>query len=95
LEHHEPTLRVILQKSKFLTKAVKTLVTSPGPLRGVLLSCLNLLRLRAKSLPPSAFLPQYLSSHDGWKEHVDNVVEYVRCRNCYLPNLFVVQHYPL
>jgi hypothetical protein len=75
LEHHEATLRVILQKSKFLTRALKTLTTSPGPLRSVLLSCLNLLRLRAKSFPPSAFLPQYLNSHDGWKEHVSQIVE--------------------
>ena len=41
----------------------------------VLLDCLNLLRLRAKSLPPSAFLPQYLNSHDGWKAHVEQLVE--------------------
>jgi hypothetical protein len=75
LEHHEATLRIILQKSKFLTRAVKTLVTSPGPLKGVLLNCLNLLRLRAQSLPPSSFLPQYLASHDGWKEHVDKLLE--------------------
>ncbi|KAL3904937.1 MAG: hypothetical protein SGILL_009879 [Bacillariaceae sp.] len=75
MEHHEATLRVILQKSKFLTKAVKTVVDSPGSLRGVLLNCLNLLRLRALSLPPNAFLPQYLKSHDGWKEHVDRIIE--------------------
>jgi hypothetical protein len=77
VEHHEATLRVILQKSKFLTKAVKTVVESPGPLRGVLLNCLNVLRLRAESLPPNAFLPQYLKSHDGWKEHMDKIIEYV------------------
>ncbi|KAL3914802.1 MAG: hypothetical protein SGILL_005949 [Bacillariaceae sp.] len=75
MEHHEATLRVMF-KSKFLTKALKTVVdSSPGPLRGILLNCLNLLRLRALTLPPNAFLPQYLKSHDGWKEHVDKIVQ--------------------
>lgn len=75
LKHHEPTLRIILQKSKFLTKATKSVTNSEEQCSSVLLDCLNLLRLRAKSLPPSAFLPQYLNSHDGWKEHVDGVVQ--------------------
>mmetsp|Transcript_110447 Transcript_110447/g.165283 ORF Transcript_110447/g.165283 Transcript_110447/m.165283 type:complete len:155 (+) Transcript_110447:292-756(+) len=74
LEHHEPTLRLILQKSKFLTKAVKSF-SEPGPLRGTLLNCLNLLRIRSVALPPSAFLHQYLGSHDGWKENCDRLIE--------------------
>jgi hypothetical protein len=82
LEHHEATLRVILQKSKFLTRAVKTLDARGGHRVGVLLNCLNLLRLRALSLPPNSFLPQYLNSHDGWKEYLDTIIEYVQpcCR---------------
>lgn len=75
IEHHEASLRVILQKSKFLTKAVKSLATKRAPQRGVLLNCLNLLRLRSMSLPPSAFLPQYLTSHDLWKGFGNQLIE--------------------
>ncbi len=75
LKHHEPTLRIILQKSKFLTKATRSVTNAEEQCSSVLLDCMNLLRLRAKSLPPSAFLPQYLNSHDGWKAHVEQVVE--------------------
>jgi len=75
LVHHEPTLRVVLQKSKFLTKAIKSATNREEQCSSVLLDCLNLLRLRSKSLPPSAFLPQYLNSHDGWKENIDDLVE--------------------
>lgn len=75
LKHHEPTLRVILQKSKFLTKAIKSATNPKEQCSSVLLDCLNMLRLRAQSLSPSAFLPQYLNSHDGWKEHVEQLVQ--------------------
>jgi hypothetical protein len=72
LEHHEATLRVVLQKSKFVARAVRTCKTavgkSGGPLLGVLLICLNCLRLRSQSLPPRAFLRQFLESHDAWKD---------------------------
>lgn len=73
LEHHEASLRLILQKSKFLSRAVGSM--KHEPLRGVLMNCLNLMRLRSKSLPPSAFLHQYLGSHDGWKANVDQLTE--------------------
>lgn len=69
LEHHEASLRLILQKSKFLSRAVGSI--KDEPLRGMLMNCLNLLQLRSKSLPPSAFLHQYLGSHDGWKANMD------------------------
>mmetsp|Transcript_27251 Transcript_27251/g.65257 ORF Transcript_27251/g.65257 Transcript_27251/m.65257 type:complete len:729 (+) Transcript_27251:145-2331(+) len=75
VEHHEATLRVILQKSKFVSRAIKSLETPNDPLHGILLQCLNLLRLRSQSLPPGAFLPQYLNSHDGWKGFVDKLIE--------------------
>ena len=75
LKHHEPTLRIILQKSKFLTKATRSVTNPKEQCSSVLLDCLNLLRLRAKSLKPSAFLPQYLNSHDGWKEHLEELVQ--------------------
>lgn len=74
LKHHEPTLRIIM-KSKFLTKALKSVTNLQEHCSSVLLDCLNLLRLRAQSLPPSAFLPQYLNSHDGWKEHVEQLIQ--------------------
>jgi hypothetical protein len=72
LEHHEATLRLVLQKSKFVARAVRICKTAigktGGPLRGVLLTCLNCLRLRSQSLPPRAFLRQFLESHDAWKD---------------------------
>lgn len=74
LIHHEPTLRLILSKSKFLTKAIKSVTSCQKKSSGVILQCLNLLRLRAQSIPPSQFLPQYLNSHDGWKENVDALI---------------------
>lgn len=103
MEHHEPTLRVILQKSKFLTRALRCMVTTstdsnnnnnningggggssstgnnsnppPGALNGLVIRILNLLRLRSQSLPPNAFLTQYLSSHDLWKVDVPELIE--------------------
>ena len=75
LKHHEPTLRIILQKSKFLTKTTKSVTNPQEQCSSVLLDCLNLLRLRAQSLKQSAFLPQYLNSHDGWKAHVEELVQ--------------------
>lgn len=73
IEHHEASLRLILQSSKFLSRAVSSI--KDEKLRGFLLNCLNLMHLRSKSLPPSAFLHQYLGSHDGWKENVDTLTE--------------------
>jgi hypothetical protein len=73
LEHHEPTLRVIFQKSKFLSRALRSLTTS-NALKGLIIRLLNLLRLRSQSLPPNAFLTQYLGSHDLWKEDVEQLL---------------------
>jgi len=86
LKHHEPTLRVILQKSKFLTKAIKSATNRQEQCSCVVLDCLNLLRLRAHSLSPSAFLPQYLNSHDGWKEHVEQLIQMTRTRQTPIKN---------
>ena len=66
MEHHEQSLRVVLQKAKFVSRAVKS-CQQTGPLRGVLLTCLNILRLRSVTLAPRAFLRQFLESHDAWK----------------------------
>jgi len=72
LEHHEATLRLILQKSKFLSRAVSSLSSHQS---GLICNALNLLLLRSQSLPPSAFLAQYLGSHDGWKASLDTLNE--------------------
>eukprot|EP00526_Cylindrotheca_closterium_P006868 CAMPEP_0113640360 /NCGR_PEP_ID=MMETSP0017_2-20120614/21182_1 /TAXON_ID=2856 /ORGANISM="Cylindrotheca closterium" /LENGTH=744 /DNA_ID=CAMNT_0000551637 /DNA_START=163 /DNA_END=2397 /DNA_ORIENTATION=+ /assembly_acc=CAM_ASM_000147 len=74
LQHHEPTLRVIFQKSKFLTRALRSLSESSA-LKGLILQVLNLLRLRSQSLAPNAFLHQYLASHDLWKNDSDRLIE--------------------
>lgn len=74
LEHHEPTLRVIFQKSKFLTRSLRALTTGSGALKGFIIRVLNLLRLKSQSLPPNAFLAQYLGSHDLWKEDVQHLI---------------------
>jgi len=74
LEHHEPTLRLVLQKAKFVSRSVRA-CKEGGPLRGVLIQCLNLLRLRSQSLPASAFLRQFLFSHDGWKAYQDSLLQ--------------------
>ena len=71
--HHEASLRLILQKSKFLSRAINSL--KDENLRGIMMNCLNLLKLRSDSLPPSAFLYQYLGSHDGWKANGDLLAE--------------------
>jgi hypothetical protein len=73
LEHHEATLRLVLQKAKFVSRAVRTCKSGGGPLRGILLTCLNSLRLRSQSLPPCAFLRQFLESHDAWKDFQDEL----------------------
>lgn len=77
LEHHEPSLRLVLQKTKFVSRAVKACSENETSLRGVLVICLNTLRLRSQSLPPSAFLRQFLESHDLWKGFKDKLIEYV------------------
>jgi len=47
-------------------------------LRGVLLDCLNILRLQCQALAPRAFLRQYLTSHDAWKSFLPTLVEYTK-----------------
>mmetsp|Transcript_32437 Transcript_32437/g.48015 ORF Transcript_32437/g.48015 Transcript_32437/m.48015 type:complete len:399 (-) Transcript_32437:964-2160(-) len=73
MEHHEASLRLVLQKLKFVSRAVKT-CSGAYANRGVLLVCLNVLRLRSHSLAPSAFLCQFLKSHDAWKGFQDELL---------------------
>jgi len=72
IEHHEASLRLVLQKIKFVSRAIKTCSKTCAN-RGVLLVCLNILRLRSQSLPPSAFLRQFLKSHDAWKGFLEDL----------------------
>jgi hypothetical protein len=73
--NHETTLKLVIQKCKFVSRAI----TGQGmtQLGGVLLRCLNALRLCRDSLPPKAFLRHYLDSHDGWKSNLDTLRQYV------------------
>mmetsp|Transcript_26000 Transcript_26000/g.38117 ORF Transcript_26000/g.38117 Transcript_26000/m.38117 type:complete len:255 (+) Transcript_26000:51-815(+) len=74
--NHEPTLKVLVQKTKFVGRAIDAceLPSSDRPSNyGVLLRCLNALRLRSQSLPPQSFLYHYLDSHDKWKAFEDTL----------------------
>ena len=68
--NHEQTLKLVVQKCKFLSRAIKTCSAKVAPCstRGVLLRCLNALRLYSQSISPHSFLRHYLESHDGWKD---------------------------
>jgi hypothetical protein len=70
LEHHEATLRLVLQKAKFVARAIRS---CSGPLKGITMDCMNILRLRCESLPPRAFLRHFLESHDLWKNFRENL----------------------
>ena len=69
MTNHEPTLKLLVQKCKFLSRAIKSCSAKVAPCstRGVLLRCLNALRLHSQSISPHSFLRHYLESHDGWK----------------------------
>jgi hypothetical protein len=73
--NHEQTLKLVVQKCKFLSKAIKTCSAKVAPCstRGVLLRCLNALRLHSQSISPHSFLRHYLESHDGWKDFQDEL----------------------
>ena len=68
MTNHERSLKLIVQKCKFLSRAIKDYKTkSSGSTRGVLLKSLNALRLHSQSIGPNSFLRHYLDSHDGWR----------------------------
>jgi hypothetical protein len=75
ITNHEPTLKVVVQKCKFLSRAIKICCTldKPCSTRGILLRCLNALRLHSESISPHSFLRHYLESHDGWKGTQDEI----------------------
>ena len=68
MTNHEKTLKIVVQKCKFLSKAIKECKNKISRSnRGVLLKCLNALRLHSQSIGPYCFLRHYFDSHDGWK----------------------------
>ena len=77
--NHEPTLKLVVQRCKFLSRAIRAFrggVVDSGAAtsnRGVLLRCLNALRLHSQSLSQHSFLRHYLESHDGWKVFQDDL----------------------
>jgi hypothetical protein len=73
--NHEKTLKLVVQKCKFLSKAIKicSAKSEPSSARGVLLRCLNALRLHSQSISTHSFLRHYLESHDGWKNFQDEL----------------------
>jgi len=75
ITNHEPTLKLVVQKCKLLSRALKVCCSQDRPCstRGILLQCLNALRLHSESLSPNSFLRHYLESHDGWKAMKDEI----------------------
>merc|ERR1712127_630543 len=78
----ESTLRLLIQKSKFVTKAISAiknkknhiLPSSPVPI-GILSKCLNALRLLCQCSSPKAYLRHYLESHDVWKGYQEQLIQ--------------------
>lgn len=76
--NHEPSLRLLIQKSKFVSRSISLYTTkednavvkksSKASLRGIVLKCLNALRLQCQCLDTKSYLPHYLDSHGMWKE---------------------------
>jgi hypothetical protein len=83
--NHETTLKLVIQKCKFVSRAITG--QRRTQLGGVLLRCLNALRLWRDSLPPHAFLRHYLDSHDGWKSNLDTLRQYV-FKHCHLSYIY-------
>lgn len=72
--NHEATLKLVVQKCKFVSRAIKECKLESLPsTRGVLLRCLNALRLHSQSISPNSFLRHYLESHDGWKGFLETL----------------------
>lgn len=69
LSNHEPTLKLVVQKSKFISRSLSIFQNSKrnSSVRGVLIKCLNVLRLSSQSLSSQSFLRHFLDSHDQWK----------------------------
>jgi hypothetical protein len=55
-----------VQDKDLPSKAAATEQIRRNAARGVLMNCLNAIRLQASTQPPSSFLRQFLSSHRKW-----------------------------
>jgi len=74
MTNHEGALKIVVQKTKFVGRAIKAIKNDPtASNKGVLLRCLNALRLLSQSLSSHSFLRHYLDSHDGWKAFQDTL----------------------
>lgn len=74
MTNHEGALKIVVQKTKFVGRAIKAIKNdSTASNKGVLLRCLNAMRLLSQSLSSHSFLRHYLDSHDGWKAFQDTL----------------------
>ena len=74
MTNHEEGLKVLVQKTKFVGRAIKAIKNDATVSnKGVLLRCLNALRLHSQSLSSHSFLRHYLDSHDGWKSYQETL----------------------
>ena len=74
MTNHEDGLKVLVQKTKFVGRAIKAIKNDATVSnKGVLLRCLNALRLHSQSLSTHSFLRHYLDSHDGWKSYQETL----------------------
>jgi len=71
MTNHEDGLKVLVQKTKLIGRAIKAIESDAAvsSTKGILLRCLNALRLHSQSLSAHSFLRHYLDSHDGWKSY--------------------------
>jgi len=71
--NHSEAMKLLFSKYKFVSRMIKhyqdTSVFQSG-LRGFILLMCNYLRLTYDTLAPSAYLKNFLSSHEQWKEFV-------------------------
>jgi len=68
---HVESMKSLFSKYKFVSKMIthyQTTTVFQSGLRGFILLMCNCLRLTADILPPSAYLKNFLSSHEQWKE---------------------------
>ena len=69
--NHEKTLGEVLKKNKFIASCINAFDEEKGKgkfyNKGAIVKCCNALRLQIQTLSPSAFLRNFLFSHDAWK----------------------------
>ena len=68
-QNHEKSLQYVLQKCRLITHCVDIYHAQPGASNvGCILRLCNAIRLQAATLPPSAFLRNFLQSHASWRK---------------------------